>query len=73
MTPLLDRLASTVGAGYVSADPEVLAGRAIDHTGRYRGQAQALVRPASTSGSALTYPAPTVEASRSSSGVIPEY
>ncbi|MGJ6125161.1 FAD-binding oxidoreductase [Mycolicibacterium sp. Y3] len=45
MTPLLDRLASTVGAGYVSADPEVLAGRAIDHTGRYRGHAQALVRP----------------------------
>ena len=45
MTPLLDQLASTVGAGYVSADPEVLAGRAIDHTGRYRGHAQALVRP----------------------------
>jgi FAD/FMN-containing dehydrogenase len=45
MTELLDRLIATVGAGYVSADPEVLAGRTVDHTGRYRGHAQALVRP----------------------------
>lgn len=45
MTELLDRLVGVVGRGYVSADPEVLAGRAIDHTGRYRGRAQALVRP----------------------------
>lgn len=28
-------------------DPEVLAGRSVDHTGRYRGRASALVRPGS--------------------------
>ena len=34
-------------AGYVTTDPDVLAGRVVDHTGRYRGHAQALVRPGS--------------------------
>ncbi len=31
--------------GYVTTDPDVLDGRCVDHTGRYRGQATALVRP----------------------------
>lgn len=44
---LLTRLASIVGAGHVTADADVLAGRVVDHTGRYRGHAQALVRPGS--------------------------
>ena len=42
---LTDRLAAIVGAAHVSADPDVLAGRSVDHTGRYRGRASALVRP----------------------------
>ena len=44
---LTDRLAGIVGDGYVSTDPDVLAGRSVDHTGRYRGRASTLVRPAS--------------------------
>lgn len=36
-----------VGARHVSADPDVLAARSVDHTGRYRGRASALVRPGS--------------------------
>lgn len=44
---LLDQLASIVGTGYVTTDPDVLAGRVVDQTGRYRGHAQALVRPGS--------------------------
>jgi FAD/FMN-containing dehydrogenase len=43
--PLTDRLAAIVGAGHVSADPDVLDGRSVDHTGRYRGHASILVRP----------------------------
>ena len=39
------RLAAVVGAGHVSADPDVLAARSVDHTGRYRGAASLLVRP----------------------------
>lgn len=45
---VLARLTEVVGAGHVSADPDVLAPRSIDHTGRYRGRASALVRPGST-------------------------
>ncbi|MDY6999844.1 MAG: FAD-binding oxidoreductase [Actinomycetota bacterium] len=45
--PLTARLAAIVGAAYVSTDPDVLAGRSVDHTGRYRGRAGALVRPGS--------------------------
>ena len=45
---LTQRLAAIVGAGHVSTDSDVLNGRSIDHTGRYRGRASALVRPAST-------------------------
>lgn len=36
-----------VGSGHLSTDPEVLAYRSIDYTGRYRGRAGALVRPGS--------------------------
>lgn len=42
---LSEQLAGIVGAGHVSTDPDVLAGRSVDHTGRYRGNAVALVRP----------------------------
>jgi FAD/FMN-containing dehydrogenase len=44
---LTGRLAEIVGANYVSTDPDVLAGRCVDYTGRYRGTATALVRPGS--------------------------
>ncbi len=48
MTEILtDRLAAIVGARHVSSDPDVLDGRSVDHTGRYRGHAGALVRPGS--------------------------
>ncbi|BBZ55411.1 FAD-binding oxidoreductase [Mycolicibacterium phocaicum] len=42
---LLAQLAAIVGAGHVTSDPDVLAGRVVDHTGRYRGRAHSLVRP----------------------------
>lgn len=45
---MLGGLASAVGARQVITDPDVLASRSIDHTGRYRGRASALVRPSST-------------------------
>ncbi|TPG36137.1 FAD-binding oxidoreductase [Mycobacterium hodleri] len=44
---MTDRLAAIVGARYVTTDPDVLAGRCVDYTGRYRGKAAALVRPGS--------------------------
>jgi FAD/FMN-containing dehydrogenase len=44
---VIPNLATVVGAGHVSTDPDVLAGRGADHTGRYRGRASALVRPGS--------------------------
>lgn len=44
---MLRSLASAVGSNHVSTDPDVLAGRSVDHTGRYRGRAGALVRPGS--------------------------
>src|SRR5882757_4776676 len=44
---LMQQVSSLVGANYVSIDPDVLAGRSVDHTGRYRGHASALVRPGS--------------------------
>jgi FAD/FMN-containing dehydrogenase len=43
---LARRLAEIVGAAQVSTDPDVLAGRSVDHTGRYLGHASVLVRPA---------------------------
>jgi FAD/FMN-containing dehydrogenase len=44
---MLRSLATAVGSNHVVTDPDVLAGRSIDHTGRYRGRASALVRPGS--------------------------
>ena len=44
---LTDTLAGIVGAAHVITDPDVLDGRSVDHTGRYRGHASALVRPGS--------------------------
>src|SRR6202012_5006795 len=44
---VLQQVSSLVGANYVSTDRDVLAGRSVDHTGRYRGHASALVRPGS--------------------------
>ncbi|XTP37870.1 FAD-binding oxidoreductase [Mycobacterium sp. TJFP1] len=44
---MIDRLAAIVGATQVSIDADVLEGRSVDHTGRYRGHASALVRPGS--------------------------
>ena len=44
---VLQQVSSLVGSKYVSTDPDVLAGRSVDHTGRYHGNASALVRPGS--------------------------
>ncbi|WP_131810845.1 FAD-binding oxidoreductase, partial [Mycobacterium intracellulare] len=44
---MLSSLASLVGPNHVVTDPDVLAARSVDHTGRYRGRASALVRPGS--------------------------
>ncbi|OBF11971.1 oxidoreductase [Mycobacterium sp. ACS4054] len=44
---MLRSLADVVGPNHVVTDPDVLAGRSVDHTGRYRGRASALVRPGS--------------------------
>lgn len=44
---LTETLAGIVGAAYVITDPDVLDGRSVDHTGRYRGHASMLVRPGS--------------------------
>jgi FAD/FMN-containing dehydrogenase len=44
---LTDTLAGIVGAAHVITDPDILDGHSVDHTGRYRGHASALVRPAS--------------------------
>ncbi|MGC2654111.1 MAG: oxidoreductase, partial [Mycobacterium sp.] len=43
---LTESLAAVVGPQHVSTDPDVLGGRSVDYTGRYRGRASALVRPA---------------------------
>jgi FAD/FMN-containing dehydrogenase len=43
----LEDLERIVGSTHVVTDPDVVAGRSIDHTGRYRGRASALVRPGS--------------------------
>ncbi len=45
-TALVERLAAIVGHAHLSTDPAVLATRSVDWTGRYHGQAGALVRPA---------------------------
>jgi FAD/FMN-containing dehydrogenase len=43
----LPDLKNIVGSKHVISDPDILAGRSVDHTGRYRGRASALVRPGS--------------------------
>ncbi|ORV81377.1 oxidoreductase [Mycobacterium interjectum] len=43
----LGDLKGIVGSTHVSTDADVLAGRSVDYTGRYRGRASALVRPGS--------------------------
>lgn len=45
MTALTERLRSIVGASHLSDDPDVVAARCVDYTGRYRGDAAILVRP----------------------------
>lgn len=42
---VVQTLAAVVGSRHVTVDPDVLDGRSVDHTGRYRGRASALVRP----------------------------
>src|SRR6202048_4578384 len=42
---LTDTLAGIVGGAHVITDPDVLDGRSVDHTGRYRGHAGVRVRP----------------------------
>ncbi|OFJ53866.1 FAD-binding oxidoreductase [Mycolicibacterium grossiae] len=79
---LVDRLAGIVGARHVSVDPDVLAGRCVDWTGRYRGRASALVRPASDAEVAAVLVAcrdggarVTVQGGRTSlvAGTVPEH
>lgn len=47
MTAVPRGLAEVVGAAHLVTDPQILAGRSVDYTGRYRGRARALVRPGS--------------------------
>ncbi|MGH3643644.1 MAG: FAD-binding oxidoreductase [Mycobacterium sp.] len=79
---LTDRLTAIVGAKYVSTDPDVLAGRCVDYTGRYRGRAAALVRPGSEDQVAAVLQAcrdagasVTVQGGRTSlvAGTVPEH
>ncbi len=44
---MLSSLAEVVGSKHVVTDSDILAACSVDHTGRYRGQASALVRPGS--------------------------
>ncbi|MCT7656923.1 FAD-binding oxidoreductase [Mycobacterium deserti] len=79
---LTARLAEIVGDGYVSTDPDVLHGRSVDHTGRYRGHASVLVRPGSADEVAAVLRAcrvagayVTVQGGRTSlvAGTVPEH
>src|SRR5918994_5402091 len=76
------RLTEIVGAGYVSTDSDVLDGRSVDHTGRYRGRASVLVRPGSADEAAAVLRAcrdagayVTVQGGRTSlvAGTVPEH
>ncbi|BBX86653.1 FAD-binding oxidoreductase [Mycolicibacterium aubagnense] len=80
--PLIERLTAVVGAAYVTTDADVVAGRVVDHTGRYRGRAQALVRPGSDAEVAAVLRAcraagayVTVQGGRTSlvAGTVPEH
>jgi FAD/FMN-containing dehydrogenase len=79
---LTARLAEIVGSGYVSTDSDVLDGRSVDHTGRYRGHASVLVRPGSADEVAAVLRAcrdagafVTVQGGRTSlvAGTVPEH
>src|SRR5262245_2822004 len=79
---LTDALTAIVGAAHVITDPDVLDGRSIDHTGRYRGHASALVRPGSADEVAAVLRAcrdagvyVTVQGGRTSlvTGTVPEH
>lgn len=79
---LTDTLAGIVGAAHVITDPDVLDGRSVDHTGRYRGKASALVRPGSADEVAAVLRAcreagayVTVQGGRTSlvAGTVPEH
>ncbi|UJL28608.1 FAD-binding oxidoreductase [Mycolicibacterium vanbaalenii] len=79
---LIDRLAAIVGATQVTTDADVLEGRSVDHTGRYRGHASALVRPGSADEVAAVLRAcrdagvnVTVQGGRTSlvAGTVPEH
>jgi FAD/FMN-containing dehydrogenase len=79
---LLEQLVSLVGPTYVSTDADVLAGRSVDHTGRYSGVASALVRPGSADEVAAVLRAcrdagayVTVQGGRTSlvAGTVPEH
>jgi FAD/FMN-containing dehydrogenase len=82
MTSLVAQLSQIVGRPYVSTDTDVLATRSVDWTGRYRGQASALVRPGSAAevGAVLRAcrdagAAVTVQGGRTSlvAGTVPEH
>lgn len=82
MTSLVARLSNIVGAAHVSIDADVLASRSVDWTGRYRGEAGALVRPGSAEevGAVLLAcrdagAAVTVQGGRTSlvAGTVPEH
>jgi FAD/FMN-containing dehydrogenase len=79
---LTDALAGIVGGAHVITDPDVLDGRSVDHTGRYRGHASALVRPGSADEVAAVLRAcrdagayVTVQGGRTSlvAGTVPEH
>jgi FAD/FMN-containing dehydrogenase len=79
---LTETLAGIVGTAHVITDPDVLDGRSVDHTGRYRGKAGALVRPGSADEVAAVLRAcrdagtyVTVQGGRTSlvAGTVPEH
>lgn len=81
-TTLTEELSTIVGPAYVSTDTDVLDGRSVDYTGRYRGHASALVRPASADEVAAVLRAcrdagayVTVQGGRTSlvAGTVPEH
>jgi FAD/FMN-containing dehydrogenase len=79
---LSDALNGIAGAAHVITDPDVLDGRSVDHTGRYRGHAGMLVRPGSADEVAAVLRAcrdagayVTVQGGRTSlvAGTVPEH
>src|SRR6476469_10969446 len=79
---LTDTLAGIVGAAHFVTDPDVLDGRSVDHTVRYRGRASLLVRPRSADEVAAVLRAcrdagvyVTVQGGRTSlvAGTVPEH